>query len=177
MVKHLAWIPALTLATMMPLQSSAQVRSYSDAGKAEFDAFLARAVRETHVPGLVAMVVGKDGVIYQGAFGDRDVARGRPVTMDSIFRIVSMTKPITSVAVMMLVEAGQLDLDDPVSMHLPRLLSDAVFETFDRSDNSYTTRPREGEVTVRLHHSPARGQGHRASSAHAYLGPRLFELQ
>ena len=149
MVKRLAWIPALTLATMMPLQSSAQVRSYSDAGKAELDAFLAQAVRETYVPGLVAMVVGRDGVIYQGAFGDRDVARARPATMGSIFRIASMTKPIASVGVMMLVEAGQLDLDDPVSMHLPGLLSDAVFETFDRSDNSYTTRPREGEVTVR----------------------------
>lgn len=70
MVKHLAWIPALTLATMMPLQSSAQARSYSDAGKAELDVFLAQAVRETYVPGLVAMVVGRDGAIYQGAFGD-----------------------------------------------------------------------------------------------------------
>ena len=146
-MKHLAWI--LALATMMPSQSSAQTRSYFDADKAAMDEYLAQAVAETCVPGLVAMVVDKDGVIYEGAFGNQDVAQARSMTMESIFRIASMTKPITSVGVMMLVEEGRLGLDDPVSEYLPGLLADEVFETFDRSDNSYTTRPRAGQVTVR----------------------------
>ena len=65
------------------------------------------------------MVVGGDATLYTGAFGTADEALNRPVAPDSIFRIASMTKPVTSLAVMMLYEQGRIGLGDPVAKYLP----------------------------------------------------------
>src|SRR5262245_1938564 len=85
----------------------------------EIDAILQRNVQQGTVPGVVVMVANKDRVLYQGASGLMDVGKQRPMSKDAIFRIASMTKPVTSVAVMMLVEQGKLSLDDPVSKYIP----------------------------------------------------------
>jgi CubicO group peptidase (beta-lactamase class C family) len=66
-------------------------------------------------PGAVALVARRGKVAYFEALGQRDPQAGTPMTKDSIFRLYSMTKPFTSVAVMMLVEDGRLLLNDPVS--------------------------------------------------------------
>ncbi len=113
------------------------------------DEYLVQAVRESHIPGIVALVTNRDEVIYAGAFGSRNVALGQPMTVDSIFRIASMTKPVTSAATMMLVEEGVLALDDSASAYLPGRLPTTVFETFDAADHTYTSRPANGEITVR----------------------------
>ena len=62
---------------------------------------------------MVALVTDRERVLYQGAFGVADVATGRPLTSDALFRIASMTKPVTSVALMQLVEQGRLDARRP----------------------------------------------------------------
>src|ERR1700742_2014817 len=82
-------------------------------GGAAIDASLRGAVERKDVPGVVALVTNREHVLYQGAFGVADVATGRPLASDALFRIASMTKPITSVALMQLVEQGKLSLDDP----------------------------------------------------------------
>jgi CubicO group peptidase (beta-lactamase class C family) len=68
---------------------------------------------------------------------------------DTIFRIASMTKPVTSVAVMMLVQEGDIGLDDPVANYLPAFEGKEVIDTFNAADKTYTTRPASGPVTVR----------------------------
>ena len=136
-------------AVLISAQIDAQAPSVSEAGQAEIDAYLEQVVGDTWIPGVVAMVTNGEGVIYSGAFGSRDVARARPMTVDSICRIASMTKPITSVAVMMLVENGEVGLDDPASMYLPGRLPEEVFETFDPVDNSFTSRPASAPMSVR----------------------------
>jgi len=69
--------------------------------------------------GAVALVQ-RDGVlVYQRAFGSRDLARREPMALDAIFRIYSMSKPVASVALLMLMEEGKLALDDPLALHLP----------------------------------------------------------
>src|SRR4051794_28414934 len=83
----------------------------SDAGKTDITKYAKTATDRGAVPGVVTLIVSRDGVLYQGAAGKQDVARGVPMPADAIFRIASMTKPVTSVAVMMLVEAGKLKLD------------------------------------------------------------------
>ena len=140
---------SLGLVILASSQGEAQTYSFSTTGEIAIDSYLEQAVEETYIPGLVAMVTGPDEVIYSGAFGSQDVAHSRPMSLDTIFRIASMTKPITSVGVMMLREEGHISLEDPISTHLPGLLADDVFETFDNSDHSYTTRPVNGEVTIR----------------------------
>ncbi len=136
-------------AVLMSAQINAQAPSVSEAGQAEINAYLEQVVGDTWIPGVVAMVTNGEGVIYAGAFGSQDVAQARPMTVDSIFRIASMTKPITSAAVMMLVEDGEVGLDDPASMYLPGHIPEEVFETFDSADNSFTSRPANAPMTVR----------------------------
>lgn len=79
---------------------------------ASLDSVLRTAVERHRVPGVVAMVATADAVAYEGAFG---------ANKDGIFAIASMTKPVTSVAVMQLVEAGKVKLDEPAATYLPEL--------------------------------------------------------
>jgi methyl acetate hydrolase len=85
------------------------------------DQVLQGAVAKRKLPGVVAMVSVPDRIAYQGAAGKRDTIKNIPITLDSIFRIASMTKPITSLAVMQLVESGRVKLDEPAATYLPEL--------------------------------------------------------
>jgi methyl acetate hydrolase len=143
--------------------ASAQPR-LSEAGQRELDAYLTQAVARDGIPGLVAMVVDGDQVLYAGAFGRRDVANNVPMTVDSIFRIASMTKPITSVAVMLLVEAGRVSLDDPIEQYLPEFAGKSVFASFDPVSKRYTERPATGPITVRQLLTHTSGLGYAWSS-------------
>jgi CubicO group peptidase (beta-lactamase class C family) len=118
-------------------------------GSKEIDTLLQRAVQQGVVPGVVAMVATKDKVLYEGAFGLMDVAKQKPMQKDTIFRIASMTKPVTSVAVMMLVEEGKLSLDDPVSKYIPSFKDRELIATFNSQDASFTTKKATKEVLIR----------------------------
>ncbi len=80
---------------------------------------LEQSLQDNGAPGAVALIVRNGHVVYERAFGHRTPAREQAMTTDMIFRIYSMTKPITSVAVMMLWEEGAFNLNDPVAMYLP----------------------------------------------------------
>jgi CubicO group peptidase (beta-lactamase class C family) len=81
------------------------------------DAVVARVVTAHQVPGMAVTVVTPDGV-QQRSYGLADVGRGRPVTSTTVFRIASISKTITALAVMQLCQRGLIDLDDPVNEHL-----------------------------------------------------------
>src|SRR5438552_1911974 len=83
----------------------------ADSSGAAIDRYLESRIRETQIPGMVAMVVDRNGARYTGAFGRQNVAGNQPMRADAIFRIASMTKPVTSLAVMMLVEEKKVGLD------------------------------------------------------------------
>ncbi|MBV1798070.1 serine hydrolase [Siccirubricoccus sp. G192] len=81
--------------------------------------FIEREVAESRLPGAVIMIARRGRLAYAEAIGFRDKAEGAPMPLDAVFRIYSMTKPMTSVAALMLAEEGRLQLTDPVSRHLP----------------------------------------------------------
>jgi CubicO group peptidase (beta-lactamase class C family) len=87
---------------------------------------LRREVASGRLPGAVAMIARRGQIGLFEAVGQQDPATGAPMQTDSIFRIYSMTKPVISVAVMMLVERGQLLLSDPVSRWLPEYANQQV---------------------------------------------------
>ncbi|MDP3077680.1 serine hydrolase [Bradyrhizobium sp.] len=116
---------------------------------AALDASLRGAIERKDVPGVVALVTDRERVLYQGAFGVADVATGRPLTTDALFRIASMTKPVTSVALMQLVEQGRLGLDDPAEKYLPELAGLKVVESFDAATGACKLRPASRPATVR----------------------------
>ncbi len=124
-------------------------RAQNAQGSAGIDAALRGAVERKDVPGVVALVTDRNGVLYQGAFGVADVSSGRPLAVDSLFRIASMTKAVTSLALMQLIEQGRLGLDDPAEKHLPELVGLKVFESFDPATGAYKLRPASRPATVR----------------------------
>ncbi len=111
------------------------------------DAALRAGVEKHGIPGVVAVVASPDAILYKGAFGNREVAGKVPMTEDTIFRIFSMTKPVTSVAIMQLVEQGKLNLDDAAGKWLPALLAPKILEGFENGQPKL--RPAAKTITVR----------------------------
>ncbi len=99
--------------------------------KSQIDQVLRRMSDAKEIPGVVAMAATSKEVIYQGAFGKRDLSKDQAMTQDSVFWIASMTKAITATAGMQLVEQGKLSLDEPIGKVLPDLASPKVLEGFD----------------------------------------------
>src|SRR6202167_890033 len=141
---------AVTFAAIVtPSGWQATAQELSDAGKAAISRQLSGAVSRGDTPGVVALVVGRDGVLYEGAGGKLDVAHNTAMPANAIFSIASMTKPVTSVAIMMLFEEGKLKLDDPVSKYLTGFDSLRVITKFHEKDATYETRPAKRPMTIR----------------------------
>lgn len=116
--------------------------------KAQIDQVLRQKSDAKEIPGVVAMAADSKEVIYQGAYGKRDLSKDDAMTSDSVFWIASMTKAITATAAMQLVEQGELSLDTPVGKVLPDLASPQVLEGFD-SKGEPKLRPARNPITLR----------------------------
>ena len=110
------------------------------------------------------MVVNRDGTLFEAAAGKLDLAHELPLRPDAIFNIASMTKPITSVAIMMLREQGKLALDDPVAKYLPGFEQLRVITKFNLTDGSYETEPAKRSMTLRHLLTHTSGIGYAFSS-------------
>ncbi|HXM42534.1 MAG TPA: serine hydrolase domain-containing protein [Bryobacteraceae bacterium] len=117
-------------------------------GAGKVDDTLRSGVAQRKIPATVGMAASESGILYAGAFGTRD-SSGVPVSTDSIFAIASMTKAVTTVAALQLVEQGKVTLDDPVSQHLPQFGKLEVLEGFDPQTGKARLRPAKTRVTLR----------------------------
>ena len=118
---------------------------------ARLGAAFTKAVEAGDMPGVVLMVARNGKLVYQKSIGMQDQAKGTPMSMDSIFRIYSMTKPIVSVAAMILVEEGKLTLAEPISKYIPEFKEMTVgVETFNTAmaTSSFSTVPAKRQITV-----------------------------
>jgi methyl acetate hydrolase len=158
----------LTLGTAFTLP--ARAASPDSASKA-LSQVLSAAVERHDAPGVVGLIVDKNGVLFEGAAGKLDASRDAPLPVDAIFNIASMTKPVTSVAIMMLLEQGKLSLDDPVSKYLPGFDKLQVITKFNDSDGTYEARPAKRAMTLRHLLTHTSGIGY------AFASPILARLQ
>lgn len=118
----------------------------AEAGR--IDQILQASVATDRLAGVVAMAVSNNEILYEGAFGQRNIGANEPMRKDTIFALYSMTKPITSVAVMQLVEQGSVNLDEAVSTYLPEFRDFKVLEGFGK-DGEPKLRDALEEPTVR----------------------------
>ena len=119
-----------------------------DALRLRLDDALSAPVQRGDVPMAVGGITDANDVLYIGAFGERALGSGVPVTEDSVFNMASMTKAITGAAAMKLVEQGKLDLDSPVSTWIPDAANLQVLEGFDDAGKP-VLRPAASEITLR----------------------------
>ena len=133
----------------------AQLRQEVDPEQAGLDAkaldrldqHFAHYVDDGRLPGYLVAVARGGRVAHLTTHGLRDVAAGLPVEADTLWRIYSMTKPVTSVAALILVEEGRLSLDDPVARHLPAFSDPQVYES--GSGAGLRTRPAAQPLLIR----------------------------
>lgn len=127
----------------------------------KINAMLDEAIGSQQIPGLVAMIVKDGKIIYHEAKGLADVESGKKMEKNSIFRIASQSKAITSTAIMMLWEEGKFRLDDPISKYIPEFKNPQVLNTFRYGDTTYSTRTSSREITIRhlLTHTSGLGYG------------------
>jgi methyl acetate hydrolase len=128
--------------------SAAGAPSLSAAGQQAIGAALVQKVAGG-IPAIAVVVVSSRQQLLLTAAGRRDVAAAAPLATDAIFRIASMTKPITSLAVMMLVEEGRIGLDDPVSKYLPEFAGVRVLTSFNAADGTFESRAPRRTMTIR----------------------------
>ncbi|MFI2203392.1 serine hydrolase domain-containing protein [Streptomyces sp. NPDC020192] len=111
------------------------------------DRYVTDLVDEGRLPGCLLSVARGGRVAHLTTYGRRDAAAGLPVEPDTLWRIYSMTKPVTAVAVLLLVEKGRLGLDDPLERHLPAFANPRVYAS--GSDAEPHTRPAAGPILIR----------------------------
>jgi CubicO group peptidase (beta-lactamase class C family) len=116
--------------------------------QAQIDQGLRQKSDAKEIPGVVAIAATDKEVIYQGAFGKRDLAKDDAMTADSVFWIASMTKAVTAAGAMQLVEQGKLSLDEPIGKVLPDLAAPQVLEGFDAKGEP-KLRPANKPITLR----------------------------
>lgn len=155
----LAFLFSLCILAAGPLQAQAQTPSVArpeDVGVSStrldrVGQTVQQYVDQGKVSGVVTLVLRKGQVVQSGAYGKRDIESGSPMAKDSIFRIASMSKAITSVATMMLMEEGKLLLGDPVSKFIPQFKKTTVAVEYRDGTSSrpvVVNVPAKREITI-----------------------------
>jgi len=135
-------------------------------------ALVESSVQRGQIAGAVVLASRHDQVAQLACIGLRDSEAGLPMEPDTIFRIASMTKPIVSVGVLMLVETGKLRLDDPVSRYIPEFADSTVFAGVE--DGRVTLTPLDRPITI--HHLLTHTSGLFGEAPHPTLEPAYDNL-
>ena len=134
------------------------------------DRIFSEAVASKAMPGIVAGAATDKGILYEGAFGKRELGKDAPMTLDTVVWIASMTKAITATAAMQLVERGKLDLASPASGVVGELATAQVLEGFDAAG---TPRQRAPKRPITLRHLLT----HTAGFAYEIWAPAIVQYQ
>ena len=128
--------------------SFSDARGFREERLDRIDAVIEAEIAAGRIPGAVGLIAKDGEIVYHRAFGMADIDAGKPMQNDSIFRIASMSKAITSVGVMMLYEQGRFQLNDPVSKYLPAFTNPRVVVSVD--DNGTVTETRDAKREIRI---------------------------
>jgi CubicO group peptidase (beta-lactamase class C family) len=134
------------------------------------DRMFAEAVASKAMPGVVAVAANDKGLLYEGAFGQREIGREGPMALDTVVWIASMTKAITATAAMQLVERGKLGLERRASEVVPDIGRAQVLEGFDQSGKPRLRAPRQ---PITLRHLLT----HTAGYAYEIWAPEIAQYQ
>lgn len=153
LVVSLLWLSTSYAQPLKP-QQFAIAKTPEDVGfsserLARIDALMQEKIDQKHIPGATMVVMRKGQIVYYKSFGMRNMETGAAMQKDDIGRIMSMSKAITTTAIMMLYEEGKIRLDDPVSKYIPAFKDPKVLVYLNPKDTTYAAVPAKREVTLR----------------------------
>jgi CubicO group peptidase (beta-lactamase class C family) len=153
---------------------------FTTEGLARIDAYLKNEVETNKIAGAIMIIQRKGETAYFNSFGVRDPGTKEPMTSNTIFRIYSMSKPITTVAAMMLVEEGKLLLDEPVSKYIPSFANLKVgVETKGEGGTTLELVPAKRPITIQdlMRHTSGLTYGFFGEGMvkKAYVDAKLFD--
>ena len=143
------YLGTISFLLMIVASAEGQTSRLSAKGIKELNDFLGAATTSKKVPGIVAMVANKNAVIYQNAFGLNSIMKKDSMKLSNIFAIASMTKAVTCVAVMQLIEQHKLELDDAASRYFPEIGNLQVVAQLNETDTTWTTKPASHPITIK----------------------------
>ena len=115
----------------------------------QIDSMISNEIEANNIPGAVILIGDEKGINYQKSYGIKNPETKEEFKNDDIFRIASMTKAITSFAVVKLWEKGLIDFDDPIKKYIPEFEYVEILDSFNEIDSSYTTIKRTKDITIR----------------------------
>ena len=166
----LRFVTALTISTLAVSSAGQSLQTvdpasagFSSTGLDAVTTSLQQHVDDGDIAGVVAAVARDGKLVYFEALGRLDIEQQKPMPKDALFRIYSMTREITSTAVLQLYEAGKFELDDPIQKYLPEFSEQRVLMDPDGTDVSQS-RARSGDITVAHLLTHTSGLGSRGST-------------
>lgn len=156
------WLFLLAQPQQFTPASSAEAAGFSSERLSRIDTFYEQMVRDGLAPNAVTFVAHKGQIVHYKTYGYSNLEAKTPLKKDDIFRIVSQTKALTTVALMMLYEQGKFLLEDPVSKYIPAFANTQVLDSFDAKTLEYTAHPPKTPLTIRhlLTHTAGIPYGH-----------------
>jgi CubicO group peptidase (beta-lactamase class C family) len=149
----------LLLAALLILSFNLRAQTIETSGKQNasvnyerlsfIDSIANHYIKNNRLTGLVTIIVKDNQLVQYKGYGYQDFESKKPMPANAIFRIMSQTKAITSVGIMMLYEKGKFTLDEPVSDFIPEFKNQTVLNKFNAADTTYTTVPAKREITFR----------------------------
>ncbi|MFM7770191.1 MAG: serine hydrolase domain-containing protein, partial [Bacteroidota bacterium] len=138
-----------TSKTVFTKATSPASAGFSEERIKRIDQTLQSWIDQKQMNGCVAFISKNGKIVYNKAFGYDNLEKGTPMRTDHIFRIMSQSKAITSVAIMMLFEEGKVLLNDPVSKFIPEFKNPQVIKSFNIKDTSWVAEPAKREITIK----------------------------
>ena len=160
-------------ATITPAEPESA--GFSTTGLTAVSRELQRRIDRGDIPGAVGAVLRDDRLIYSEAAGYRNLETGEPMTTDTLFRIYSMTRPVTALGILMLHDEGLLDINDPLIGYLPQFADQEVLRD-PSNPNPRQTRPRQGDITLLQLLTHTSGLGSRNSTMYRENGVFRYDL-
>ena len=131
------------------IQLNAKNNSVDYQKLARIDSVVNEYVNKKWLAGAVSIIIKDNQLVQHKGYGYADIESKKPMQKDQIFRIMSQTKAITSVGIMILYEQGKLLLDEPIWHFIPEFKNAVVLDKFNDADTTYTTKPANRDITFR----------------------------
>lgn len=140
---------ALFIGTAQTIQLTGKNNAVNYSKLNTIDSLVNSYIKKNWLTGAVTIVIKDNMVVQHKGYGVADIESKKPMQKDQLFRIMSQTKAITSVGIMMLYEQGKLMLDEPISNYIAEFKSQTVIDKFNEADTTFTTVPAKREITFR----------------------------